>query len=282
MGIHCPLFFQSIFKKYMSEQNPQTTPTEQKTPEQIGRMRAIKDLLGVNGIIASLGAIGFGAMAYVIGATLRDTLLNEFGIHGLPGQMSHINITATGGGFLITFFAVGFANFRMFPMVVSTMGFIQEHENLQKPFWVWLILMHGCVSSTWIRTLALCEDLPSRGRYTFYKTMALTFLVVMPVFIVIGFLWVQTIAHPWNLLLSILAPIFMFIQGVSATHRDTMTASALGLISIVGLYPILNLWAIIVGGVGSSLTAYVLWHTNWGKSINPLYNANPNSKGGDR
>lgn len=248
----------------------QSKPAGQ-TDEQIGRMRAIKDVLGMNGTIAHLGGISFGAMAYVIGTALWEALANQMGIHGLPGQITHINTTAVGGGFLITFFGVGFANFRMFPMSISTMGFIQEDENLNKPLWVWLILMHGCISSTWIRTLALCEDLNARGRYAFYKTMALTLLFTIPIFVFIGFMVVQTIPHPWNVILSIIAPIFLFIQGISARHRDSITASALGFVSIVGLYPYLNLWAVIVGGVGSSLTAYALWHTDMGKSINPLY-----------
>ena len=114
-----------------------------RTQEHIGRMRAIKDIFGMNGLIANLSSVGFGAMAYVIGVTLQDTLMNQFGIHGLPGQINHVNVTAAGGGFLITFFAVGFVNFRMFPMVISIIGFIQEQENLNKPLWVWLILMYG-------------------------------------------------------------------------------------------------------------------------------------------
>lgn len=242
-----------------------------KTAQQTGRMRAVKDILGITGIITHMGSMGFGAMAYIMGVTLHDTLINEIGIHGLPGQINHINVTATGGGFLLTFLAVGFANFRMFPMVISTMGFIQEERNLNKPFWVWMILMHGCVSTTWIRTLALCEDLNAEGRYTFYKTMAMTYLVTVPLAILIGFVLIQNIPQPWNIVLAILTPLFLFIQGVSATHRDSMTASALGFITIVGLYPVLNLWAVILGGIGSSLTAYALWHTNFGKSINPLY-----------
>ena len=260
-----PFLFIKPETTHMSEHPPP------QTHQQIARTRAIKDLLGITGIITHIGSVGFGAMAYIIGLTLQDTLINEFTIHGLPGQINHINVTATGGGFLITFLAVGFANFRMFPMVISTMGFIQEEKNLNKPLWVWLILMHGCVSTSWIRTLTLCEDLTAEGRYTFYKTMAMTYLVTVPLCIAIGFVLIQNIPHPWDILLSILTPLFLFVQGVSATHRDSMTASALGFITIVGLYPILNLWAVIVGGIGSSLTAYALWHTALGKSINPLY-----------
>ena len=245
--------------------------TDQQTDQHMGRTRAIKDILGITGFINYMGGLGFGAMAYVIGLTLQDTLMNEIGIHGLPGQINHINVTATGGGFLVTFLAVGFANFRMFPMVLSTMGFIQEEKNLNKPIWLWIILMHGCVSTSWIRTLALCEDLNAEGRYTFYKTTALTYLVTFPIVMVIGFVLIQNIPHPWNILLAILTPLFLFVQGISATHRDSMAASALGFISIVGLYPILNLWAVIVGGIGSSLTAYALWHTDWGKANNPFY-----------
>ena len=256
-----------------------------KTDQHIGRIRAIKDVFGINGLIANLSSIGFGAMAYVIGVSLQDVLMNQFGIHGLPGQINHVNVTAVGGGFLITFFAVGFVNFRMFPMVVSTMGFIQEKEKVHKPLWVWLFLMQGCTSSTWIRTLILCEDLSSQGRYAFYQTLAVAFMICFPISVSVGFLLVQTIGYPWSLLLSILAPLFMFIQGISSTHRDSITASILGFISIVGLYPVLNVWAIIVGGLGSSLTAYTLWHTKWGQSVNPLYqdlpeqDKNPLNKG---
>ena len=252
----------------------------QPTPEQIGRMRAIKDILGMNGTISHLGAISLGAMAYVMSVHVEDIIANQILIHGLPGQITHINTSAVGAGFLITFFGVAFANFRMFPMVISTMGFIQEEKNLKKPIWLWLFLMHGCISTTWIRTIALCEDLTSSGRYVFYKTMAVTFMCTLPVFVYIGYELVQNIPQPWNLLLSIIAPLFLFVQGVTPNHRDSMTASVLGFITIVGLYPVLNLWAVIVGGVGSSLTAYTLWHTAWGKSINPFIKDTETTKTG--
>ena len=242
-----------------------------QTPTTIGRRRAITDCMGITGFLVYLSSIGFGAMAYTAGLTLQDSFLNEVLIHGLPGQINHINISAIGGGFLMTFLAVAFANFRMFPMVISTMGYIQKDKIIKKSIWIWILLMQGCISTVWIRTLSLCDDLCTDGRYAFYKFSAIIYIITIPLFVIIGFLLVQNIAHPWNLILSIIVPLFLFTQGISPKHYDCATASILGLISIVGLYPIFSMWAVIIGAIGSSVMAYWLWHTEIGQSFNPFY-----------
>lgn len=238
-----------------------------KQDSKLGRKRAVQDFLGMVGLVAVITNIGFGATAYQVGLWYQTLIMNLWGIYGLPGQLNHIAIATQGGGFVMTFLAVAFVNFRMFPMVISTMGFIQQEKSLNKPLYVWLLMMHVCVSTTWIRTLSQCQDLGAEGRYTFYKTSGWIYFFLSAVSVTAGYFVVQSIPHPYTLIFLVLVPLFMFIQSVSPSQRDSMTASVLGMVFAIPAYPHMGMWAVILGGITASIVAFGLWHTVVGRAV---------------
>ena len=98
-----------------------------------------------------LGAsyVGFGAFVHQSGLTFFQGVASSITGWALPGQIALIEIFAAGGSLLAAAIAVGLANARLMPMVVTLMPILREGEAAPSPRLIHYLSAHFIALTGW-------------------------------------------------------------------------------------------------------------------------------------
>jgi len=208
-----------------------------------------------------LGAsyVGFGAFVHQSGLTLFQGLASTVAGWALPGQIALIEIFAAGGSLLAAAIAVGLANARLLPMVVTLLPILRQGDGSAKPRLIHYLSAHFIALTGWAVAMQRTPDMPPDQRLPFFLGFTAVIWSATVIATALGFFLVGILPHPVTLGLVFLNPLyFMLLFTADLLRRERGLALILGAI----LGPLFHLlspdWGLLATGLLGGTLAFAI------------------------
>lgn len=209
------------------------------------------------GLALAATMLGFATMAREAGFSFIMTLTTTAGVWGLPGQVAMVGLLASGGGFLIIFFAVAMANMRMLLMVISASD-IMDIKSQKIPIWQHAILFHLLAITGWVQLGYVAPRYDHKQLLAYYLGFMPTIYIMALSGTALGY-FIGDLVPPHLLRVVIyITPLYLILLGLSARQLGNRLAVIFGGLFGLVLMPFLGDLAIFVAGFAGGITALLM------------------------
>lgn len=214
---------------------------------------AIREGLGVPGMVMGASFLGFGSMVRESGLGLWVGLASTFSGWALPGQIALVELYGIGASLTVMTLAVLFTNTRLLPLTVTLL----PHLNIGGlPRWRLYLLSHLVAVTSWAVAMRRCPDLPMEQRLPFFTAFAATLWVLSMACTAAGFALAGVVPAPVSLALVFLNPVYFMLLLAAERMRYRVVAIAAGAV----LGPLIHLiqpdWSLVAAGLAAGTVAF--------------------------
>lgn len=244
---------------------PQNRPAVPNWTENFGspagaRSAGIRAAVGAPALVLGASYVGFGAFVHQSGLTLFQGLASTIAGWALPGQIALIEIFAIGGSVLAAAIAVGLANARLLPMVVTLLPILRQGDENAKPRLIHYLSAHFIALTGWAVAMQRTPDMPPNQRLPFFLGFTLVIWLATVFSTALGFFLVGVLPATVTLGLVFLNPLyFMLLFTADLMRKDRGLALIFGAI----LGPLFHLvspdWGLLATGfIGGTLAFLII------------------------
>ncbi|WP_374652183.1 AzlC family ABC transporter permease [Dongia sp.] len=233
--------------------------TDFGSPEK-ARAAGMRAAIGVPALVLGASYVGFGAFVHQSGLTLIQGLASTTTGWALPGQIALIEIFAVGGSILAAAIAVGLANARLLPMVVTLLPILRQGEGGANPRLIHYLSAHFIALTGWAVAMQRAPDMPPGQRLPFFLGFTTVIWSATVSATALGFFLVGVLPAPVTLGLVFLNPLyFMLLFTADLMRKERGLALILG----AALGPLFHLvspdWGLLATGLigGSVAFAFI-------------------------
>lgn len=220
---------------------------------------AMRAAIGAPALVLGASYVGFGAFVHQSGLTLLQGLGSTVTGWALPGQIAMVEIFAVGGSILAAAIAVGLANARLLPMVVTLLPILRHGDGLAKPRLIHYLAAHFIALTGWAVAMQRAPEMPPDQRLPFFLGFTSVIWSVTVLATALGFFLVGVLPTPVTLGLVFLNPLyFMLLFAGDLARKERGLALIIG--AVMG--PLLHLvspeWGLLVTGIGGGSIAFLI------------------------
>lgn len=244
--------------------SPQNTPDAGNWTENFGspgraRLGGMRAAIGAPALVLGASYVGFGAFVHQSGFTLFQGLASTIAGWALPGQIALIEIFAAGGSILAAAIAVGLANARLLPMVVTLLPILRQGDGSAKPRFIHYLSAHFIALTGWAVAMQRAPDMPPDQRLPFFLGFTSVIWSATVFATALGFFLVGILPPPVTLGLVFLNPLyFMLLFTADLMRKERGLALILGAV----LGPVFHLispdWGLLATGLIGGTLAYLI------------------------
>jgi len=228
------------------------------SPER-ARRAGMRAAVGAPALVLGASYVGFGAFVHQSGLTLIQGLASTTTGWALPGQIALIEIFAAGGSILAAAIAVGLANARLLPMVVTLLPILRHGEGAANPRLIHYLSAHFIALTGWAVAMQRAPDMPPEQRLPFFLGFTLVIWSATFVSTAIGFFLVGVLPTPITLGLVFLNPLyFMLLFIADLARKERGLALVIGAVMGPVLHQISPDWSLLVTGLVGGSVAFFL------------------------
>lgn len=216
---------------------------------------AVREGLGIPGMVMGASFLGFGSMVHESGFELWVGLASTFSGWALPGQIAMVELYGIGASLTVITLAVLFTNARLLPLTVT----LFPHLNLGTlPRWRVYLLSHLIAVTSWAVAMRRCPELPDEHRLPFFTAFAATLWTLSMACTAAGYALSGAVPAPVSLGLVFLNPVYFML--LLAAERLRYRLLAIGAGALLG--PAIHLfapdWSLVVGGFAAGTLAFAV------------------------
>lgn len=257
---------QALLAYVAGDMQPLSPPTQDETTwtEDFGsptaaRRAGMRAAIGAPALVLGASYVGFGAFVHQSGLTLIQGLASTTTGWALPGQIALIEIFAVGGSILAAAIAVGLANARLLPMVVTLLPILRQGEGAAKPRLIHYLSAHFIALTGWAVAMQRAPDMPPDQRLPFFLGFTSVIWSTTVFATALGYFLVGILPAPVTLGLVFLNPLyFMLLFTADLMRKERGLALILGAI----LGPLFHLvspdWGLLATGLVGGSLAFIL------------------------
>ncbi|WP_374384621.1 AzlC family ABC transporter permease [Dongia sp.] len=223
------------------------------------RRAGVRAAIGAPALVLGASYVGFGAFVHQSGLTLFQGLASTTTGWALPGQIALIEIFAAGGSILAAAIAVGLANARLLPMVVTLLPILRQGEGSASPRLIHYFAAHFIALTGWAVSMQRAPDMPPDQRLPFF--LGFTSVIWSATFFAtgLGFFLVGILPTPVTLSLVFLNPLyFMLLFIADLARKERALALIIGAIAGPLLHLVSPDWGLLITGIGGGTIAFLL------------------------
>jgi len=216
--------------------------------------RGALTIFGTPIVILGASFIGFGAQCRAIGLGADQALFSTLFVFALPGQIVMIEQLAIGAGMLAIAIAVGLANLRLLPMVVTLQAHIRH-----APGWQRYALAHLIAVTSWVHSMREVPQMTHRGRVGYIAGIGLGMISGMAVATLIGFFAAEVLPGSVAMTLIFINPIY-FLLVLLTDMRARARLLSIGCGALIGpaAHQISPEWGLLIAGVTAGSIAFII------------------------
>jgi|JI10StandDraft_1071094.scaffolds.fasta_scaffold163720_4 predicted branched-subunit amino acid permease len=215
--------------------------------------------VGAPALVLGASYVGFGAFVHQSGLTFFQAVASTTTGWALPGQIALIEIFAAGGSLLAAAIAVGLANARLMPMVVTLLPILREGETAPNPRLVHYLSAHFIALTGWAISMQRCPDMTPGQRLPYFLGFTLVIWCATLFCTALGFFLVGVLPPTVTLGLVILNPLyFMLLFTIDIVRRDRRWALLIGVVLGPLLHMITPEWGLLITGLGGGTLAFLI------------------------
>ncbi|WP_374314498.1 AzlC family ABC transporter permease [Dongia sp.] len=223
------------------------------------RVSGMRAAIGAPALVLGASYVGFGAFVHQSGLTLFQGLASTTTGWALPGQIAMIEIFAVGGSILAAAIAVGLANARLLPMVVTLLPILRRGDGQAKPRLIHYLSAHFIALTGWAVAMQRAPDMPPDQRLPFFLGFTSVIWSATVLATALGYFLVGILPAPVTLGLVFLNPLyFMLLFTADLVRRERGLALMLG--AVMG--PLFHLaspdWGLLATGLIGGTLAFLL------------------------
>mgnify|MGYP000850983648 CR=1 FL=1 len=221
---------------------------------------AIREALGMPGVVLFASYLGFGSLARETGFGLGAGLVSTATGWALPGQMALVELWSIGASLVAIGLAVALTNTRLLPMVVTLLPLLRgSAPDRPVPRWWLYALAHVIAVTTWANAMRRLPELPAQSRPAWFAAYGATLFAVTLAGTAGGFFLAGVVPKPVTLGLVFLNPIyFLMLFAVDLKQRARVLALAFGLVTGPLLHLVAPTYGLLITGVAAGTLAFVL------------------------
>jgi predicted branched-subunit amino acid permease len=248
----------------MNQSSPPDRPADSAWTADFGslnaaRLAGMRAAMGAPAFVLGASYIGFGAFVHQSGLNFFQGVASSTTGWALPGQIALIEIFAAGGSLLAAAIAVGLANARLLPMVVTLMPILRAGDPAAKPRLIHYLSAHFIAITGWAVAMQRCPDMVPAQRLPFFLGFTLVLWTSTLLCTALGFFLVNIVPPYVTLGLVFLNPLyFMLLFTIDITRRDRRWALLIGAV----LGPLLHMaspeWGLLMTGLGGGTLAFLI------------------------
>jgi len=222
-------------------------------------LAAMRAAIGAPALVLGASYVGFGAFVHQSGLTLLQGLGSTTAGWALPGQIALVEIFATGGSLLAAAIAVGLANARLLPMVVTLLPLLRQGDGLKKPRLIHYFAAHFIALTGWAVAMQRAPEMKPEQRLPFFLGFTSVIFSVTVFATALGFFLVGVLPKPVTLGLVFLNPLYFMLLFIGDLVRKER-----GLALVIGavMGPVLHVlspeWGLLITGIGGGTIAFLI------------------------
>ncbi|WP_303982306.1 AzlC family ABC transporter permease [Dongia mobilis] len=224
--------------------------------------------VGAPALVLGASYVGFGAFVHQSGLTFFQGVASSITGWALPGQIALIEIFVAGGSLLAAAIAVGLANARLMPMVVTLLPILREGDAAPSPRLIHYLSAHFIALTGWAVAMQRCPDMNPRQRLPFFLGFTLVIWLSTVFCTALGFFLVEVLPPTVTLGLVFLNPLyFMLLFTIDIVRRDRRWALLIGVVLGPLLHMITPEWGLLITGLVGGSLAFLI--TQYDRQRNP-------------
>ena len=209
------------------------------------------------GLALAATMLGFATMAREAGFSFLMTLSTTAGVWGLPGQVAMVGLLASGGGFVIIFFAVAMANMRMLLMVISASD-TMDIKSQNMPVWQHALLFHMLAITGWVQLGYVAPRYNKKQLLSYYLGFMPTIFIMALSGTALGY-FIGDIVPPHLLRVVIyITPLYLILLGLSARQLGNRLAVIFGGLFSLIFMPFFGDLALFIAGFAGGVSALLV------------------------
>ncbi|MBL8708915.1 MAG: AzlC family ABC transporter permease [Rhodospirillaceae bacterium] len=242
----------------MGDPHDQTWISDHGSPRG-ARLAGMRAAIGTPALVLGASYLGFGAFVHQAGFDLWQGLGSTTLGWALPGQIALVEIFAVGGSLIAAAIAVGLANARLLPMVLTLMPILRHDDPERKPRLAHYLSAHFIALTGWANAMQRCPDMVPSQRLPYFLGFTTVIWLSTVIATAIGFHLVSVLPAPVTLGLVFLNPLyFMLLFVADLARRERGVALVIGAV----LGPLLHLvspdWGLLATGLIGGTLAYLI------------------------
>lgn len=220
-----------------------------------GATVAVREALGMPGLVLLASYVGFGSLVWQSGLDLPQGLASTASTWALPGQVAMVELSAVGASALSIAIAVALTNARLTPMVVTVLPLFRDTGMPRR---VTYAIAHLVAVTAWATALRRLPGIPPEERVGWFVGFALTLWVMSLVGTAAGYFLAGAVPAPVTLGLVFLNPLyFMLILMVDLRQRARTLAMILGAALGPTLHLVTPTYGLLLTGILAGAMAFV-------------------------
>lgn len=223
------------------------------------RRAGMRAAIGTPALVLGASYVGFGAFVHQAGFDLWQGLGSTTLGWALPGQIALVEIFAVGGSLIAAAIAVGLANARLLPMVLTLMPILRQDDPERKPRLAHYLSAHFIALTGWANAMQRCPDMVPSQRLPYFLGFTTVIWLSTVIATAIGFHLVSVLPAPVTLGLVFLNPLyFMLLFVADLARRERGVALVIGAV----LGPLFHLvspdWGLLATGLVGGTLAFLI------------------------
>lgn len=229
----------------------------QQSPAAATARTAVREALGMPGLVLFASYLGFGSLVRETGFGLGAGLASTATGWALPGQMAVVELWAVGASLVTTGLAVALTNTRLLPMVVTLLPLLRRPGGGGR--WRYYALAHVVAVTTWANAMRRLPELAPEQRLRWFAAYGAALFAVTLAGTVGGFFLAGLMPRPVTLGLVFLNPIyFLMLFAVDLKQRARVLALAFGLVLGPLLHLVAPTYGLLITGLLAGTLAFAL------------------------
>lgn len=217
-------------------------------------LMAVREALGVPGMVMGASFLGFGSMVHDSGLGLWVGLASTLSGWALPGQIAMVELYGIGASLMVISLAVLLTNTRLLPLTVTLL----PHLNASGvPRWRIYLMSHLIAVTSWAVAMRRCPELPAEQRLPFFLGFGMTLWMLSAACTAGGFALAGIVPRPVSLGLVFLNPVYFMLLLGAERMRFRLIAIGAGAVLGPALHEITPDWSLLVAGLSAGTIAFV-------------------------
>jgi predicted branched-subunit amino acid permease len=223
------------------------------------RLAGMRAAFGTPALVLGASYVGFGAFVHQSGFDLWQGLGSTTLGWALPGQIALVEIFAIGGSLLAAAIAVGLANARLLPMVLTLMPILRQGDAAAKPRLLHYLSAHFIALTGWANAMQLCPEMVPAQRLPYFLGFTTVIWLSTVLATALGFHLVGVLPAPVTLGLVFLNPLyFMLLFVADLARKERGIALVLGAVLGPVLHTVSPDWGLLATGLVGGTLAFLI------------------------
>lgn len=230
------------------------------------RLAGLREAFSAPALVMGASYLGFGSLVRASGMPVEMAVYSTVTGWALPGQVVAVEMAAAGASLLAIGFAVGLANARLLPLVLTLLPALGRRDI---PRWRLYAVAHLIAVTSWVYALRRFPDLHPGQRLSFLVCFAgslWTFSIAMSI---VGYFLAGTVPAVVSLGLVFLNPIyFMLLLSSDLRNRCRVLAILAGAVLAPPLTLVSPDWGLMAAGLAAGTLAFAV-DRRWRRRAGP-------------